>query len=710
MSTIGRKRSRAASRSQNDQEDHQAHRAASEQLVENLQAAQRTVTQVVDAIDQAPVQTRELIQSQIQSTSLHFINIGGKLSEFVNHDEYCSTSSNDPQMSSSSNQNGYNRKPAKSSKTSLDLSSSSTSNASNSFVSFSGASSSSSNSHSSPFDGSFASDAMTDEQLAHYLMAEEQNEQQMAAERKRQRQEQEERDFLALMAAESTCVVCQNQLDPESVFETNEQCCHRVCKKCLRTGLLHPTNPTSQQCPVPSCTRVVSMSCKRWALSADEIANIETRSVQTLLKSSGHYVECPSCHAAYEAVESTRGNNGTPREVKPVIVDGVELSPEHAAHRDAKRFLCPGCQVDFCRDCNVHPYHNGYLCEAWRAYQAAPKCRFCSEVITESEQLNVKGRGRSKKITAPVCSKSDCVMRAAASCGIQLKCKHWCCGIKSEKPCLGCLVDECPGNTAKADGEDFCNICYTESLSAAPSIKLECGHLFHLGCVDTKISKRWSGQRIVFSYLDCPLCKVQMKHPSLAKRLTPHWDLQKRVKDKAIARLSFEGAAQDPPLQKGGRYEGRPEAYAMDRFAYYECSECKEPYYGGKRACEGLQADNEAQPNAGEHAVNANAAAELVCPTCVMKKTGESGCKKHGTEYIEFKCKFCCGIAAFFCFGTTHFCDPCHLRQERGDYLTRKPLNQLPQCEGGAQCPLKISKHPKAGQEFALGCALCREP
>jgi hypothetical protein len=26
-------------------------------------------------------------------------------------------------------------------------------------------------------------------------------------------------------------------------------------------------------------------------------------------------------------------------------------------------------------------------------------------------------------------------------------------------------------------------------------------------------------------------------------------------------------------------------------------------------------------------------------------------CKTHGREYIDYKCKFCCNIATFFCWG-----------------------------------------------------------
>ena len=46
-------------------------------------------------------------------------------------------------------------------------------------------------------------------------------------------------------------------------------------------------------------------------------------------------------------------------------------------------------------------------------------------------------------------------------------------------PCLeGCDTTI----THYADADDFCQICWTESLSAAPSIRLGCGHVMHYHC------------------------------------------------------------------------------------------------------------------------------------------------------------------------------------------------------------------------------------
>jgi E3 ubiquitin-protein ligase MYCBP2 len=39
--------------------------------------------------------------------------------------------------------------------------------------------------------------------------------------------------------------------------------------------------------------------------------------------------------------------------------------------------------------------------------------------------------------------------------------------------------------------------------------------------------------------------------------------------------------------------------------------------------------------------------------------------------------------------------------------VTKIPKDKLPKCNGESQCKLKI-KHPPNGEEFALGCSICR--
>ncbi len=40
---------------------------------------------------------------------------------------------------------------------------------------------------------------------------------------------------------------------------------------------------------------------------------------------------------------------------------------------------------------------------------------------------------------------------------------------------------------------------------------------------------------------------------------------------------------------------------------------------------------------------------ELVCGGCAAG-SDLAKCAKHGKEYIDFKCKFCCNVASWFCW------------------------------------------------------------
>ena len=86
----------------------------------------------------------------------------------------------------------------------------------------------------------------------------------------------------------------------------------------------------------------------------------------------------------------------------------------------------------------------------------------------------------------------------------------------------------------------------------------------------------------------------------------------------------------------------------MFELSFFMCFKCNQPYFGGRRACG--EAQNNFKPE------------DLVCGSCVAMRLGAgvSDCAKHGKDFIDFKCRYCCSIALWFCFGTTHFCEPCH--------------------------------------------------
>ena len=68
-------------------------------------------------------------------------------------------------------------------------------------------------------------------------------------------------------------------------------------------------------------------------------------------------------------------------------------------------------------------------------------------------------------------------------------------------------------NNQKCD--DYCNICWSESLIQSPILQLKCSHFFHKTCIEKSIKTGWNGARITFGFLECPLCKKLIEHKEL---------------------------------------------------------------------------------------------------------------------------------------------------------------------------------------------------
>lgn len=306
-----------------------------------------------------------------------------------------------------------------------------------------------------------------------------------------------------------------------------------------------------------------------------------------------------------------------------------------------------------------------------------------------------------------VCDEKECEEKLEQACNKLLACGHACPGHDGEISCLPCMQADCNGPKEEEmmktgdkgmgqSGEDYCNICFVESLASAPCIKIGCGHVFHYECLKKKVQSKWHTPRIYFTFCKCPLCQkwitVEEGH-KLAPQLKEIRDLFDDISKKSFERLKFEGMDKDKRLtEEGSAWFGKPEEYAMATFSYFMCYKCKKPYFGGKKNCEAAAEEQKDQKEFKPE--------ELVCPKCSDVGMGNVDCRVHGGEYISFKCRFCCSIAVWFCFGTTHFCEPCH--SGKGFWHKQPPV-----CKGKDECPLKVD-HPPNGQEFSLGCGFCR--
>ncbi|XP_034779591.2 E3 ubiquitin-protein ligase MYCBP2 isoform X5 [Acipenser ruthenus] len=325
------------------------------------------------------------------------------------------------------------------------------------------------------------------------------------------------------------------------------------------------------------------------------------------------------------------------------------------------------------------------------ASSSSEACRFCG--TRNGTELSAVGS---------VCSDADCQEYAKTACSKTHPCGHPCGGVKNEEQCLPCLHG-CDKSTSclKQDADDMCMICFTEALSAAPAVQLDCSHVFHLQCSRRVLDNQWLGPRITFGFMSCPICKKKINHLMLKDLLDPIKELYEDVRRKALMRLEYEGLHKSEAITTpGARFHSDPAGFAMNRYAYYVCYKCKKAYFGGEARCdaEAGQGDDY-DPR------------ELICGACSDVSRAQM-CSKHGTDFLEYKCRYCCSVAVFFCFGTTHFCNACHDDFQR---MTSVSKEELPHCPAGpkgkqlegSECPLHVV-HPPTGEEFALGCGVCR--
>eukprot|EP00440_Ansanella_granifera_P073513 gb/GFBE01079771.1/.p1 GENE.gb/GFBE01079771.1/~~gb/GFBE01079771.1/.p1 ORF type:complete len:589 (+),score=103.64 gb/GFBE01079771.1/:1-1767(+) len=478
------------------------------------------------------------------------------------------------------------------------------------------------------------------------------------------------------------------------------------------------------------------------------------------------FVRCPTCNVVY-AVHASRPStpaqevevaravaNGAAVLMQPMLPAsyskelprGANLSLDEATrHMHRSRFRCNQCDTDFCR-CNVAPYHWGWSCDGWQKHQQASgeacpvgSCRWCSKPCMAKLR-------RSECLASSCCGNDDgtdlkryppllsCAEKERRGCAKRLPCGHFCGGVRGEGECLPCLNRKCrqraqasgilapatgtainpsSSSSAKAgadvpDGEEWCPICWTEPLGAAPAIRLGCGHVLHHHCVEAMIRKgHQAGRRLTFKNMRCPLCQVVMLHPSIDPLLEDQRSMYHKVRRKALQRWVVEQRKPAPRSSEASE-EDKVAVLAMNKMAFFECSQCNEPYYGGEVECGGVQEQEEEEDL--DDDVQAALAMELVCRGCASK--GQLQCPEHGTEFLGWKCRYCCEREAhYFCFGTTHFCYVCHDLWQTGVEQRRK-LQAGKACLGRDRC-IFGGQHPPSCRngrdEYALGCTICAQ-
>ena len=327
------------------------------------------------------------------------------------------------------------------------------------------------------------------------------------------------------------------------------------------------------------------------------------------------------------------------------------------------------------------------------------KCRYC---YIEIEYCN-------RDPDDDVCNQNYCKESYMISCKERLPCGHKCFGVNGELKCPPCIDNECKDFNGKfGQGKyDYCIICHSEGLGSSPIVELSCGHYVHYLCLKKRLETKWIGPRITFNHCVCPSCNKWFdckSVPEIQIMIDENKKLYDRIIEISLKRLTFEELDKDPRLtDPNSPWFMKKVEFALKRLSYYMCYVCKNPYFAGIRECGNDPNMNDDDPNKNYNPKDCICGKEIKLSGVL----GKYFCSKHGKDFIEYKCKFCCKIAAWFCWGTTHFCEDCHKRQCNNDYVSKYPKDKLPKCNR-ATCEVG-GNHPPNGEEFALGCYICKD-
>ena len=459
---------------------------------------------------------------------------------------------------------------------------------------------------------------------------------------------------LMVEARDEPCELCGGA-SPTPLTMVLSQCGHTMCLTCAMACCawhvsVRDATPLNMLCPHYACpTFLTRTEVRQLCSSTTAFATLELNELRGLLGENA--TQCPQCYFMFERL--------------PVV--GLERDPLK------DKLICVACHGTFCAACQTHPFHEDRQCpEGGSSGSAAPRCRYCQNLV------GPKGGSEGS-----VCSAPACQTKGAASCLVPKKCGHQCHGSCGEKACVACLEEGCSDCHPVHNKDEFCAICFTDTLGDAPCLQLDCSHVFHKHCLESKLESKWPTSRINFRFIDCPLCGQEINHHLLSKLLAPVHKLREALDERMKDRLRIEGLHSSEALtDPASSYFEKPLEFARSQFNYYQCSECDRPYYGGLRRCQDVERE---EPNK----------KDLICGGC---SAGSASCARHGPSHLEWKCKYCCNTAVWFCWGTTHFCELCHSPP-------RKTVRE--ECKGEEKCPLK-GLHPPNGSEFAIGCSMCR--
>mmetsp|Transcript_12369 Transcript_12369/g.34288 ORF Transcript_12369/g.34288 Transcript_12369/m.34288 type:complete len:528 (-) Transcript_12369:1191-2774(-) len=236
------------------------------------------------------------------------------------------------------------------------------------------------------------------------------------------------------------------------------------------------------------------------------------------------------------------------------------------------------------------------------------------------------------------------------------------------------------------DTSEDCAICLCplEDDDENEVIALGCGHRWHLACIKQQLEhgKPSHAKRLLFNGCQCAKCGSFCDHPKLEHMTRPTDDLREKVDELIVEQLRVDAPA-------GWRRNGSDRTALMDqgrrKYAFFLCSNCNEPYFGGTVECADQQ-EGELAPN-DQLCVACSPQPQIVCQNPLQHR-----------GHMTWKCRYCCRPSTFLCYGSVHFCDACHERNshrvQQQQRIGRNSSNAPPLLEP-IPCPGDSCTFPK---------------
>eukprot|EP00455_Lapot_gusevi_P055190 TRINITY_DN8963_c0_g1_i1.p1 TRINITY_DN8963_c0_g1~~TRINITY_DN8963_c0_g1_i1.p1 ORF type:complete len:201 (+),score=22.47 TRINITY_DN8963_c0_g1_i1:53-655(+) len=188
-----------------------------------------------------------------------------------------------------------------------------------------------------------------------------------------------------------------------------------------------------------------------------------------------------------------------------------------------------------------------------------------------------------------------------------------------------------------------------------------------------------------------------MKADSIAEESKKVEVLYQDILERVQKLIEIEHLEQDEKVTtEGSKWYNDALGMGFHVFAFYMCHMCTNPFFGGRRECE-PNAEAEVKPD------------EIICTSC-SDLAGKNCGKPEHSDFVMWKCRFCCNMATWFCWGSTHFCEFCHSNDPWGRAKgTASGQAERATCAGPGKCSIVLPHKNGIDQdcELCLGCGQC---